>query len=96
MDNIAHTIRRVREERNYTQEYMASQLGISTKSYSNLENNIHRLTLDRLHHIAEVLEVPLIRLLEAPDLAMQRHEKQLQQLQQEIRELKQWLINKEI
>lgn len=96
MDNIAHTIRRVREERNYTQEYMASQLGISTKSYSNLENNIHRLTLDRLHRIAEVLDVPLTRLLEAPHLSMQRHETELKRLQEEIRELKQWLINKKI
>lgn len=63
MTNITFCIRKLREEKNYTQEYMASQLGISTKSYSNLENSIHQLSIERLYKISEILNVPLLRIL---------------------------------
>jgi transcriptional regulator with XRE-family HTH domain len=54
---IGNNLREIRSrERNYTQAYVAKQLGITTKAYSNLENNISDPTLSRLHKLAEILE----------------------------------------
>ena len=53
---ILRSIRKTREQKNYTQEYMAAQLDIDTKSYSNLENGISKLSVDRLLRISEILE----------------------------------------
>jgi transcriptional regulator with XRE-family HTH domain len=54
---ITQKIRRLRELRNYRQEYMAEQLGISQNAYSRLENGETKLDVERLRKIAEVLEV---------------------------------------
>lgn len=57
-DKVLQNIRKTREYKNYTQEYLAIQLGIDTKSYSNIENGISKLSIDRLLKIADVLEAP--------------------------------------
>ena len=62
---VARNIRSVREYRNYTQEYVAGQIGISQNAYSKLELGFHKLSLERLFQIAEVLEV------DSPALLMQ-------------------------
>ena len=56
-------LRLVREFRNYSQEYIASKLGITQNSYSRIENNQTRITADRLKQLAEVLNVPMTELL---------------------------------
>ena len=53
---ILHNIRKTREQRSYTQEYLATQLGIDRKSYSNIENGASKLSIDRLLKIADILE----------------------------------------
>jgi len=54
---VANNIRRVREFRNYTQDYVARKIGISQNAYSKLELGFHKLSLERLFQIAEVLEI---------------------------------------
>ncbi|MBL7803424.1 MAG: helix-turn-helix transcriptional regulator [Saprospiraceae bacterium] len=54
---IHEKIRSIRMLRQFTQEYMADQLGISTKSYGKIENGITRLTMHRLGQIAAVLQL---------------------------------------
>ena len=61
---VASNIRRVREYRNYTQDYVAGKIGISQNAYSKLELGFHKLSLERLFQIAEVLEVDCKALLE--------------------------------
>ena len=39
MHNIGQKVKELREKRNYTQEYMAEQLGITQGSYSKIEQN---------------------------------------------------------
>lgn len=56
-------LRLVREFRNYSQEYIASKLGITQNSYSRIENNQTKITAERLKQLAEVLNVPLTELL---------------------------------
>ncbi len=60
---IGYKIKKVRELRNYKQEYMAEKLGISQVSYSRVENGLTKLDLNRLSDIAHVLDVDPIFLL---------------------------------
>ncbi|MFB2118703.1 helix-turn-helix domain-containing protein [Parapedobacter sp. 2B3] len=62
--NVASNIRRVREYRNYTQDYVAQKIGISQNAYSKLELGFHKLSLERLFQIAEVLDVDCKALLD--------------------------------
>lgn len=66
MENIKSTgadigmrLRRIREFRNYTQEYMAGKLDVSQNAYSKIENGITPITTDRLEQLAKILDVPV-------------------------------------
>ena len=54
---VGQKIRKLRELRNYTQEYMATQLGLSQKAYCNIETNQTKISLDRFAQIAQILAV---------------------------------------
>jgi len=55
--SIAGNIRKLREFRDYTQDYLAAKLNISQNAYSKIELGYSRITLERLFIIASVLEV---------------------------------------
>jgi transcriptional regulator with XRE-family HTH domain len=57
MENTIMKIRSLRKSKSYTQDYMASQMGMSQKQYSRLENGETPLHLDHLDKISEVLDV---------------------------------------
>ncbi|TKC03315.1 helix-turn-helix domain-containing protein [Pedobacter cryotolerans] len=63
MKEVASNIRKVREFRNYTQDYLAAKLEISQNAYSKIELGYSKITLDRLFHIALILEVQVMELL---------------------------------
>ena len=56
-------IKQLRELKNYTQEYMAQQLGLSTRAYSKIETGETQLTINRLNEIATILGVDPIEAL---------------------------------
>ncbi|MDQ7949137.1 MAG: helix-turn-helix transcriptional regulator [Pedobacter sp.] len=60
---VAANVRKVREFRNYTQDYLAAKLEISQNAYSKIELGYSKITLDRLFHIAQILEVEVTQLL---------------------------------
>ncbi len=60
---IGYKIRKKREEKGYSQDYMAIQLGISQKTYGRLENGQTKLGLERLAEIAKILEVDPLELI---------------------------------
>lgn len=62
---IAAVIRKKRDEKNYTQEYLAYKLNISQNAYSKIELGYTKITVERLFQIAEVLEVSATELLDA-------------------------------
>ncbi|PST85120.1 XRE family transcriptional regulator [Pedobacter yulinensis] len=66
-DTVARNIRKIREFRNYTQDYLAAKLDISQNAYSKVELGYSKLTLERLFHIAQILEVDIIQLISADD-----------------------------
>ena len=61
--SVSSNIRKVREFRDYTQEYLAMKLGISQNAYSKIELAYTRITLERLIQIAQILEVDSVDLL---------------------------------
>jgi len=61
--SVATNIRKIREHRNYTQEYLAAKLKISQNAYSKIELGYTKITLERLFQIAQILEVNLIDLI---------------------------------
>ncbi|MDR2206691.1 MAG: helix-turn-helix transcriptional regulator [Flavobacteriaceae bacterium] len=63
IDNVARNIRQIRELKNFTQEHMADQLGISQPQYAKIEKGSAILKIDRLQEIADILEVDLAALL---------------------------------
>ena len=60
---ILNNIKKLRIEKNYTQEAMALELGISTSWYNKLENGHKKLTLKQIETIAKILNVPLKEIL---------------------------------
>jgi transcriptional regulator with XRE-family HTH domain len=64
MKAVAANIRKVREYRNYTQDYLAAKLEISQNAYSKIELGYSKITLDRLFHIALILEIEVMELLQ--------------------------------
>jgi transcriptional regulator with XRE-family HTH domain len=62
---IAATIRKKREAKNYTQEYLAYKLNISQNAYSKIELGYTKITVERLFQVADVLEMSAGELLDA-------------------------------
>ena len=56
-------IRKYRELRNYSQDYVARKMGISQNAYSKIENNITQLTVNHVKQISSILEVSIMDLL---------------------------------
>lgn len=60
---IGQKIKKLRELKNYTQEYMAAQLEMSVSNYSRLERNEISITLDKLQLVSEALGVDYLDIL---------------------------------
>lgn len=60
---IGRKIKILRELHNYTQEYVASQLGISQNAYSRIELNQTKISVDYAEKLAELFKIPLSDLL---------------------------------
>ena len=64
MKDTGFNIKRIREQKGYSQEFMATQLDISQASYARLESEESKLTIDRLQKIAEILETDILAFLD--------------------------------
>jgi len=54
--NVGKKIKQLRELRNYTQSYVAQQLGISVSGYGKIERDETDITLSRIEQIAQILD----------------------------------------
>lgn len=63
MNEVGTKIRKLRELKDYTQEYMASSLGITQSTYAKIEKNETPISLSRLDEIAKVLEIDPLNIL---------------------------------
>ncbi|MCK4661424.1 MAG: helix-turn-helix transcriptional regulator [Bacteroidales bacterium] len=60
---ISTKIKKVRELKGYSQEYMADQMGITQAAYSKIENNEKNINFEKLTTIAKVLDIEPLKLL---------------------------------
>lgn len=56
-------IKQIRELKNFTQDYMAQQLGLSTRAYSKIETGETQLTINRLNEISRILGITPVEVL---------------------------------
>ncbi len=54
---IHHNLKKLREFRNYSQEFMASELGKSQNAYSQMENGKTKIREEEIIKLAELLKV---------------------------------------
>ena len=54
---LGDRIKALRIARNYTQEQMADQLGMSRQKYARIENGVNSITLEILAKIAKIMNV---------------------------------------
>ncbi len=64
---VGENIKKVRELKGYTQEYMADRLGVSQRTYCSIEKENKKIDTERLQNIAEILEVSIFDLLNFND-----------------------------
>lgn len=64
---VGSRIKNLREEKKYSQEYMARKLDISQNVYSRIETGQAKLDTERLVQIADILDVSILSLLELSD-----------------------------
>ena len=71
MNNVGFNIKRVREQKGYSQEFMASRLNISQASYARLESQEIKLSIERLQQIADILETNISSFFDSSKLTIQ-------------------------
>lgn len=64
---VGDNIKKLRELRNYTQQYLADQLEISLSGYGKIERNETDVSLGRLQQIADILGVDIHGILRFDD-----------------------------
>ncbi|UFH32327.1 helix-turn-helix domain-containing protein [Chryseobacterium sp. C-71] len=57
MKVCGQNIRKIRRDRDLTQEYMAFEMGISQKAYSDIENSKVKINLEILTKISKILDI---------------------------------------
>lgn len=60
---IISNIKHFREVNNFTQEYVAGNIGLSISGYSKIERGATEITVSQLEKIAMVLQVPVEKLI---------------------------------
>jgi transcriptional regulator with XRE-family HTH domain len=64
MNNIGGKIRFLREQKGYSQESLAHELGLTQPSYARLEKQDERISITRLMQIAKVLKTSVAELID--------------------------------
>lgn len=64
MNNIGGKIRFLREQKGYSQESLAQELGLTQPSYARLEKQDERISITRLMQIAKVLKTSVTELID--------------------------------
>ena len=55
-EQLGDNIRKIRQERKYTQEYLANKVGVNTSHISNIENHRTNISLPTLVSVCNALE----------------------------------------
>jgi transcriptional regulator with XRE-family HTH domain len=58
-ETVSDRLKKVRLEKNLSQDFLAKKLAITQKAYSKIENNETKLNVDVLQRVSEVMDVPI-------------------------------------
>jgi transcriptional regulator with XRE-family HTH domain len=95
MNTLLDNIKKRRNSKGYSQEYMAEKIGIATVNYGKIERGTTQMTINKLTSIATILEVDAIALLgesfDVPEktIAFIKDIEEMKKLHSEITELDQ-------
>jgi len=64
-NSLSKNLRDIRQRLGFSQEYLATKLGLSQQAYSKIENDPTTASLKRLMQIAEIFEISVVDMLEA-------------------------------
>lgn len=64
MKNVLEKIKTIRSDKGYSHEYMGHMLGMSQTAYTKIEKGTTKLSLEKLYKIAEILEAPIVDILD--------------------------------
>ncbi|WP_299821009.1 helix-turn-helix transcriptional regulator [uncultured Pontibacter sp.] len=70
---VIKKIRNIRQQKGYSQEYMAHRLNISQNAYSKIERGFTDVTVKRIYEIAEILEISVFELLPKSNCTNKNH-----------------------
>lgn len=73
MNGLGDKIRKIREIKGLTQEYVAAKLAISQKAYSKLERNEQVFNWDRLAQLGQIFEIDPVDLVTFDDSIIFNH-----------------------
>jgi transcriptional regulator with XRE-family HTH domain len=59
IETIADRLKKIRIDKNVSQDFLAKKLGFTQKAYSKIENNETKLNVEVLQRISEILEIPV-------------------------------------
>lgn len=62
--DIGNNIKKARELRNLSQSFMAAELNVSQKTYSNIENSKNNITVEMITKIANILQISINKIFE--------------------------------
>lgn len=62
--DVGKNIKQLRELKNFSQTYMAEQLKISQRTFSNIENAGNDISLNMIERISKILNISLSKILE--------------------------------
>ena len=71
MNRITSNVKRIREQKDYSQDYMAVNMGISQSKYSRIESGEAKFSMIDLQKIADLLETDISEFLDAPKITIQ-------------------------
>ena len=99
-DTIAKNIRKYRELKGFSQEYMAHQLSVNQSTYAKMENSSTKITIDKLFSVAKLLETDVSEILDLKNQTIYNQDlkdnsvghQQVENLYQENKEVYQELL----
>lgn len=90
--NLCQKLRKIRKEKEYSQEFVAETLGLSQKTYSNIENNKSPISIDLLQEVSKLYDVEITELLNIESISKEHeseinlNDKLIQQYEKRIEE----------
>lgn len=95
MNHPCDQIRKIRTQLGISQAYIADKLEISQTAYSKIENQQTKIKYDTIFEISQILNVPLIELVDSKNERLNNNEFKLNESEKIINELEK-IINYQV